>query len=384
MRKRKTLWIVFLIVLADMLGVGILIPIIPLMFGDPSYPYHLNLDPHVGYLLLGALTALYPLTTFLFVPILGQLSDTFGRKPILAFSLLGTAISYVLFAFGIIFRNIPLLFAARALDGATGGNVAVALAVVADSTTAEDRVWSFGIISAANGVGFILGPLVGVVLSDPHILPFFGAPTPFWFAAILSGLNMLAVLLFLPETLKHKVKEYIRPWQAFQYIKEAAIGKARRSLYMTSFLYQSGFAFIITFFGVYLISRFGFEQEYIGYIFAFVGLLLALTQILITGPLSKQAKPPTIIFYSLLVMSASVLGLYFVQNAAFLYLLTVPTAISAGLIIANLSGLISTSSDEDQQGSTLAINSSVQALAQAIPPIFAVFFYITNRPKLVP
>src|SRR4051812_45697026 len=112
-RRTKILPIVFAVILVDMLGVGILIPIIPLLFSDPSYPYHLNIDRHTGYLLLGALTALYPFMQFLATPIVGQLSDTFGRKPLLAFTIFGTAISYALFAVGIIFRNIPLLFLAR-------------------------------------------------------------------------------------------------------------------------------------------------------------------------------------------------------------------------------------------------------------------------------
>ncbi len=370
-RGKKVLPIVFTVILVDMLGVGILIPIIPLLFADPAYPYHLALSASDGYLLLGALTALYPFAQFLATPVIGQLSDTFGRKPLLAFTLFGTAVSYALFAVGIIFRNIPLLFVARALDGITGGNVAVAQASIADTTEHEHRARSFGIIGAANGVGFILGPLFGGFLSDPKIHHVFGAPTPFWFAAGLSFLNMLAVLFFFPETRTHKTKHRIRFAQSFRNIKDALVGKDRRSLYVTSFVFQAGFAFIITFFGVYLIARFGFGQRQIGYLFGFVGLLLAFAQLTLTGPLSKRFRPYGIISASLLVMGVSLIGVYAVHDPILLYVMTIPTAIAAALVLTNLTALISTSSAKSNQGTALGMNSSVQALAQSIPPVFA-------------
>ncbi|MES2225847.1 MAG: MFS transporter [Patescibacteria group bacterium] len=369
--ERKVLWVVFAIVLVDMLGVGILIPVIPLLFADPAYPYHLPIDAHTGYLLLGALTALYPFAMFIATPILGQLSDTFGRKPILALSLLGTGIAYILFAIGILVRSIPLLFIARLIDGLTGGNTAVAQAAIADSTPASRRVRSFGLLGAANGIGFIIGPLLGAFLSDPHVAWFFGAPTPFWLAAGLSIINMLFVIFLLPETLKTKTKEYIRAWQGFQNIREALVSHGHRALYATAFLFQSGFAFIITFFGVYLVAKFNFEQGDIGYIFAFVGALLAITQVAVTGPLSKRFTPHAIAAGGLLIMSASLTGLYFVTDTIQLYILTVPVAICCGLIGANLTGLVSAGSDDDEQGSVLGINSSIQSLAQSIPPLFA-------------
>jgi DHA1 family tetracycline resistance protein-like MFS transporter len=368
---RKTLWIAFAIVLADMLGVGILIPIIPLLFTDPSYTYHLGISAHTGYLLLGALTALYPFSMFLAMPVLGQLSDTFGRRRVLMFSLFGTGLSYVLFALGIMGRSIPLLFGARLLDGITGGNVAVVQASVADISTEEERVRKFSVISAANGIGFILGPLVGGLLSDPLLSHAFGAPTPFWFAAGLSFVNMLAVLFFFPETIQTRTKKRIRLGQAFANIKDAATGIERRHLYITSFFFPSGFAFIVTFFGVYLVSRFGFGQRRIGYLFALVGLVLALTQIFITRPLSRRVAPQTIIPLALAVMSASLVGVYFANDLLLLCVFTVPAAMSAALVLTNLTAFISTTSKDRQQGSVLGVNSSVQALAQSIPPIFA-------------
>lgn len=370
-RNRRVVWISFAVVLVDMLGVGILIPIIPLLFTDPAYPYHLDISAHTGYLLLGALTALYPFMQFVATPILGQLSDTFGRKPLLSLALLGSAGGYALFALGIISRNIPLLFVSRALDGLTGASVGVAQAAIADSTSEHDRIRSFAYLSAANGIGFILGPLLGAFLSEPSVHRIFGAPTPFWFAAGISLLNMLAVLYFMPETHTQLTKHRIRVWQSIHNIQEAFAGGGRRYLFATSFLFQSGFAFIITFFGVYLVARFGFEQDSIGYLFAFVGLLLVLTQLTLTGRLAKRLGAKQVIQGALFIMAASLIGIYFIHSVLFLYVLTVPCAVSCSLVLATLTGFLSTTSGKREHGSVLGVNSSMQALAQAIPPLFA-------------
>ena len=156
-----------------------------------------------GYIMFGFLVAVFPIMQFFATPILGQLSDRYGRKPVLALSLAGTALGYALFAVGIILRNIPLLFVARALDGITGGNLSVAQAAIADVTSPQDRTKNFGMIGAAFGVGFIIGPFLGGVLADPSVVSWFNAATPFWFAAILASANTAQVLFQFDETNKH-------------------------------------------------------------------------------------------------------------------------------------------------------------------------------------
>src|SRR5882762_1050528 len=138
----KALPTVVFTIFLDVLGVGILLPIIPQLLANPHSPYYLlpaGWTFKGGLILLGWLTAIYPLMQFISTPILGQLSDRYGRKPVLGFSIFGTAVGYVLFAIGIITRNIPLLFFSRALDGITGGNLSVAQAVIADVTPPKDR-----------------------------------------------------------------------------------------------------------------------------------------------------------------------------------------------------------------------------------------------------
>jgi len=133
--KRHPIWIIIFTILIDTLGIGIPGPILPQLLGNPASPHYLlGKDAAVGsgYITFGFLVAVFPVMQFFATPILGQLSDRYGRKPVLAFSLAGTALGYALFAVGIILRNIPLLFVARALDGITGGNLSVAQAAIAD------------------------------------------------------------------------------------------------------------------------------------------------------------------------------------------------------------------------------------------------------------
>ncbi len=371
-RLKSPLVIVFAIVLIDVLGVGILIPVIPLLLTDPTYPYHLSsLTIEQGFVVLGLLTAIFPLMQFIATPILGQLSDHMGRRPVLAFSLLGTSLSYVVFAIAIITKNIPLLFASRALDGITGGNISVAQAAIADSSTPEKRARSFGIIGAAFGIGFVIGPFLGGKLSDPAVLPWFNATTPFWFAAILALLNALAVFFFFNETLKTRSHEKFHPAQSLVNIWKAFTSKSLRSIFAVSFLFNAGFTFFTSFFGAYLIYRFGFSQGQIGDFFALVGICIVFTQLFVTGFAGKRFSPYLIISGGLLIVSSTVLSYALVPSAHLIYFITLPQAVGMGLIMANLNALISRQASPSEQGQMLGIGSSVQALAQALPPIVA-------------
>jgi MFS transporter, DHA1 family, tetracycline resistance protein len=209
--KKNTLLLTFLVVFMDLVGFGIIIPVLPLLlviknFGsvsNPSYVLPMDFSQQNAYILYGFLLATYALGQFLATPILGQFSDKFGRKPILAYSLMGTCISYIIFAYGIITKDLGILFFSRFFDGITGGNISVAQAIVADISTPQNRAKNFGMIGAAFGLGFILGPYIGGKLSDPTVVSWFDASVPFWFAAILSFTSVLFVVFQLPETNQH-------------------------------------------------------------------------------------------------------------------------------------------------------------------------------------
>jgi DHA1 family tetracycline resistance protein-like MFS transporter len=260
--------VIIFTVFIDLLGFGILIPVIPILLADPASPFYLlpkGYSIGQGYILLGLLTAIYPIFQFFSASILGQLSDSFGRKRLLAISLAGTCLSYIVFAYGILTKNIELLFISRAFDGITGGNISIAMASIADVTKPENRAKSFGMIGAVFGLGFIIGPFLGGKLSDPKIISWFNAATPFWFAAILCFLNTLSVIFIFPETLKNAAEKIRINWgKSIHNIVKAFNYRGFRAIFASNFMLQAGFAFFTTFASVFLIHRFSFTQGNIG------------------------------------------------------------------------------------------------------------------------
>ncbi len=300
-----------------------------------------------------------------------------------------------MFAIGILLKSIPLLFIARSFAGLTGGNVSVAQAAIADITKPENRARNFGLIGAAFGLGFILGPYIGGKLSAPnealiqignlHLLTtpsWFTTATPFWFAAGLSFLNVLFVLFFLPETLQHPNTDLkLSPLQALVNIAKAYSIPGIRTLYTTNFLFQAGFTFFTTFTSVFLIDRFSFTQGNIGDFFSYIGIWVAFTQIVITRQISSRLSSSAILRFSIIASGIFVL-MYFLPKIWWQLLLITPFfAIANGLTQANMTGLISSSADRSVQGEVLGINSSVQALAQTIPPILSGYIAAKLTPE---
>ncbi len=373
--KNNPLPVIFVTLFLNAIGFGILIPIIPLVLADPRSSFYLlppDMNVSDGYVIMGFLTGVYPLAMFLATPILGELSDKYGRKKILAISLFGTFLSYVLFGFALIIKNLPLLFISRIIDGITGGNISVAQAAIADVTKPEHRAKNFGLIGASFGLGFVLGPYIGGKLSDPSVLPFFDAATPFWFAAILAGLDVLFILFIFHETLQSRVEHITLHWgKAIKNVIKAYSLKDLRVLFLTNFLFFGGFTFFTTFFSVFLIRRFGFAQGNIGDFFSYVGLWVAFTQAVLTRRLAKKFREQQIVRVTLFG-SAFALLLFLFTNAWWQLLIITPIfAMCNGLTMANLTSLVSRSAEPKVQGEVLGINASIQALAQGIPPILS-------------
>ena len=375
-KNRWSLVIILATIFLDLLGFGILIPVVPLLFVEPTSRFFIlssRLPPEFGFIMLGFLIASFPFGQFISTPIFGELSDRFGRKPLMIISLLGTAIGYLMFGSAILLKNVWLLFVSRLFDGITGGNIAVAQAAIADITEPKFRARNFGLVGAAFGLGFILGPYLGGKLSDPAINPLFSPATPFWVAACLAFINVIFFLWFFDET--HLVKKVgkINWLKGLYNIKHAIESPKLSKLYLTVFLFQGGFAFFTTFFSVFLIQRFHFHQAHIGNFFAYIGLWVVLTQALINPFINRLGREKQVLLFSLFGCGLAT-WLYFLPTQPFgLYFIAPFFSFFNGLVQANLVALISKTADASIQGEVLGVNSSVQALAQSLPPIASGF-----------
>ncbi len=390
--SKKALPVVLFTVFLDVLGVGILVPILPQLVFQIFIPAGFSYNSSL--IALGWLTGIYPLMQFIATPILGQLSDRFGRKPVLAISLAGTAVGYAVFAIAILTKNIPLLFFARAFDGITGGNISVARAVVADVSKPKDRTKNFGLIGATFGIGFVLGPYIGARLATPNASFFglfntphwFNAATPFWFTAILAAINTVLVLMILPETHKHINKAAKMVWtKSLSNIRKAAAAPGLRVVFTSEFLFFAGFTFFTTFFQILLIRKLNFTASNVGDFFAYIGIWIALTQGILTPILAKRFKNYQILRVTFFGMALALFAQLWPSNTAQLLMVAPLIAIFVGLTMANVSALVSLSAGPEMQGEVLGIDASVQALAQSIPAIISGYIATmgVNMPVIV-
>lgn len=354
-----------------MIGIGIVIPVLGPLFLSTNIFFDQNKGFTHRALILGFLLASFAIAQFFGGPILGALSDKYGRKKYLIISLIGTFIGYVLFGLGIIYHDIWLLFIGRIIDGFTGGNITIAMSALADISDEKQKVRRFGLIGMSFGFGVIIGPLIGGLLTDSTIISWFNHATPFWFAAILCLLNIILLLYNFKETLQHPRKTEISITKGIKNISRALNTGKLKLLFITLFLFSLGFSFFTQFFQVFLITKFAFKEQNIGLFFAFMGLWIVLAQGLIVRPLSKKYNPEQIMTYSL-IMTSIFMILYLVPtNPSGIYLIVPFMAVSNGLTMPNSSALISNLSPKDMQGEILGINQSFTSLGMALPPIIS-------------
>ena len=374
MEKSKDLSIVpiFLVVFIDLIGVGIVIPILAPMFLDPHSPlFAVGTDLSVRTAMLGLLLALYPLAQFFGAPILGSLSDFHGRKKLLLVSLLGTFIGYVLFALGISTGNLWLLIIGRIIDGFTGGNISIAQSAIADLSDKESKAKNFGLIGMAFGLGFILGPFIGGKLGDPNVVSWFNYSTPFWFAAILCALNIVSLYFMFNEKKKESVRKDIDLFTGIKNLKIAFGVPNLRIAFWAVFLISFGFTFFTQFFQVYLIERFSYTQSQIGDYFAFLGICVAISQGIIVRWVSKRFSPQKALSVSVLMLAVSISLYLLISDSSHLYYVVPLIAIFNGITLPNTTALVSNLGVEKSQGELLGINQSVVAVAWSLPAIVA-------------
>lgn len=370
-QKGNILLPVFLTVFIDMLGIGIIIPVLPALFFDTGTSFFAESMPYeTRSVVYGFLLASFPFMQFFGAPILGALSDRHGRKPLLMISLIGTMIGYFLFAIALLQGNLWLLFFSRLLPGFTGGNISIVYSAIADVSEGADRTKNFGMIGMAFGLGFILGPAIGGVLADSSVVSWFDPSTPFWFTTLLTLVNIILLIFLFPETLKEKGARVVSLLTGVKNIIYSFRMPNLRSIFSVALLFSLGFTFFTQFFAVALIEKFDYTEKDIGLFYAWVGIWLVITQGVFVRVLAKNNyKPTTLLKVTMLTLSFGLLLVLFPNDVTWEYLIAPIIAISHGITTPNLLSTISAQASPSQQGSIMGINQSMQSLGATVPPI---------------
>lgn len=354
--KDRRIRIIFGIVLVDMLSFGVVIPILA----------YLAKDLGASAFETGLVTAMYPLAQFIGAPILGRLSDRFGRKPVLVVSILGTMIGFGVLATA---NALWVLMISRTIDGLTGGNISVAQAYIADVTDPKDRGKAMGMIGAAFGLGFILGPAAGGLLSG------FSYAAPAWLGAALAAINIVLVLTLLPESLsaEDKVRLAARARKRFDIpaLVEALRHKRVGPLLSVRFLIGISFAIFESGFALWAIAALDLAARETAFVLMWVGINSVFMQAFLIGRLTRRWSDDGLLVASLAVAAISLAAWGFVGDVWLLVALM--PVLSFGMAISNT---ISTSAltkavHHDEVGGMLGISTSIQALTRIPAPIIA-------------
>lgn len=358
----------------DMVGIGIIVPVLsPLIINNETGIVPEGWDMGSRNILFGVLTASFPLAQFFGAPILGALSDKYGRKPMLALSLFGSMVGYFVFAWAILTGQLWLAFAARILDGFTGGNISIVFSAIADMSDPAKRAQNFGLVGVTFGLGFILGPFIGGLLATESFGPMFGPALPFWAAGGMCAANMLLILWLFDETLKAPKEGAIKAFRSISNIARAFSMPNLRAMFTTIFLQTMGFSFFTTFFAVLMIQKFQFEEKDLGYMFGFIGICVAFVQGALIRPVSKRFPSHKVLRFSLLFLAGALVLDLLPESVTMVYLVLPLVALGQGLSAPNMNAIVSNEATPEQQGEIMGINSSIGSLGLAIPPLFAGF-----------
>ena len=352
--------ILFFIVFIDLIGFGIIIPLLPF------YGEFYQASPEM----VGLLMATYSFTQFLAAPFWGRLSDRIGRRPVLLVSLAGASAAYLWLGLA---ESLWMLFAARAAGGAMAGNISAAFAYVADVTTRENRARGMGMIGAAFGLGFIAGPAIGGILAgpDPVNADF---QSPAFAAAALSVTALIMAVATLKESLSAEIRQRLAqepPKKRLAMFREALGRPVIGLLLVLTFLATFVFAGLESTFAMWSRRQFGWGPEQNGYLFAFIGLLSALIQGSLIGRLARRFGEARLVVQGAVALAIGILLIPFCTNVVMLVLAMSIAGYGFSVISPSLNSLISLQSSEDEQGGIMGVTRSASTMARFIGPAWA-------------
>ncbi len=352
----------------SVLGIGLIIPVIPFIVAQYIPAHKTN---EIAFY-VGLLTSLYAFCQFFAAPVLGALSDRYGRRPVLLICLVGSAIGYLLFGIG---GSLGVLFLGRIIDGLTGGDISTVMAYIADVTEPQERGRYFGVVGATVGLGFILGPTFGGLVS--HL----GLSAPMYFAAAITLLNAAWGFFVLPESLakEHRMTDFsLHHLNPFGQIQQVMNNKLLKMLLIIGLFYFFAFAQLQGITSVFFKDTLHWTPGNIGFYFLILGIGDMVTQGYLTGKLLPKFGAVRLVIGGFLIT-----GIAYAINAILpLFPYTVLTygyiliyALGSGLFEPSMAGLISHAAPPREQGRVQGASQSLQSIARIIGPLFAAFLY---------
>jgi DHA1 family tetracycline resistance protein-like MFS transporter len=342
----------FLIVFIDLLGFSLILPLLP-FYADTfgATPFQ-----------VGLLVASYAAAQLVGAPLLGRLSDHFDRRPVLLISQMGTFVGFLMLGFA---NALWMLFASRLLDGFTGGNISVAQAYITDITDENDRAKGLGMIGAAFGLGFIIGPAAGGLLSV------YGFAVPAFAAAGLSLISILGVIFFLPESLTPELRTKLTTARQGFSIQRlwVALNRPRVGpLFHVRFTFGLAFSTFQTIFPLYAQYKLGLDPRSTGFVLTYVGILVVFVQGYLIGRLAARYEEYRLIFWATIILAITFFAWALVPNLIGLLIILAPLAAAAGVLNTLINSALSKSVYPEEVGGTLGISASLESLTRALSP----------------
>ncbi len=367
----KRLFSIIFVVFIDLLGFSLILPLLPYYaekYGATEF-------------VTGLLVASYALMQLIGAPLLGRLSDRYGRRPILLASVFGTFLGFLLLGFadpiGTALAKafnpqaanlfvLGILFLSRMIDGLTGGNLSVAQAYISDVTDAQSRSKGLGMIGAAFGLGFIVGPATGGLLSQ------WGYAVPAFVASVLSFSNLMLIFFWLPESLTAEKRAQMtekRPAITLGALLAALRRPFTGSLLTTRFFFGLAFAIFQTIFSLYALNKFNLQARDTGLILAYVGLLSVFVQGFLIGRLTQRFQEDRLILFGGVLMAVSLVGWALTPSVQWLLVVLAPTAISGGILNTLLSSTLTKAVQPQEIGGILGFSASIESSTRILAPV---------------
>lgn len=369
----------------DMFNLGLIYPIFTsLIFEGNGDLVSANSSEFYKNALFGLLISLFPFGQFLGAPVIGQLSDQYGRRKLLIISLIGTVITLLVCSIGIYFSSFLVLLLGRFVGGLMAGNMTLAYASLADFSSKEEKVKNFALIPLVTGMGFALGPYVAGILADPELYSLLSLALPFLLAAILSLINLFLVFWKFPETSQNQkkittIKEYAENiknlWNAF-------LDPSLRFYLIILFFMISSNLLFVQFIGPFAIDRFHIGVREVGYLYVNIGIAVSLGHLFLTRRLADHLSPEKALTLSLLFLGVLLIGLLFSNGLVLLHVFIFFIMLACAVAYTNSMALVSNKASKEKQGEVMGFAVSIQSCSEFLPAV--IFGFVASFHQAIP